>query len=503
MIEWKHNFPPRPQQEDTLDWVNENEKDCESLIVEAPTGVGKSPICSTVAKDGGGIILTPQMILQEQYVRDFPWLDLLKGKANYTCHSTGKNCKESEILCKKKCGRSGCPYLLAKSRFFKGTAGTTNYAYLFSILPYLTEEELRNKKWLIFDEGHHLESQLIESSSIHISESLAKGLGVDFITPSKKSYHNAVLEIEKAVRVKISVLVAKIDSDEELSEQENSIFGILEDLLTKITMYKVTEEEHDYVFYTSDEDQKEKFWGVKPVFARGAWKNLITPIGKKTLITTATVLDHEYFAECIGLKSYAYMGIESPFKVSNRKVFYKPQAKLNFGNMKEEFPKVVQKIVDILEKFADYKGIIHSHSFKMTEQLFWLIPKELRWRLVQHRPDSNRDEILNKFLASDKPLVMMSPSMTEGVDLKEDLGRFAIFPKMPYPSLGDAWVKARNAVDPLWYPNQVAKTIIQGSGRVCRSEDDWGYTYILDANFENFFDRNSGLIPEWFQDAIK
>ena len=56
------------------------------VVIEAPTGSGKSGIAVTMAREAdSAYIVTAQKLLQDQYVRDFPELALMKGRANYPC----------------------------------------------------------------------------------------------------------------------------------------------------------------------------------------------------------------------------------------------------------------------------------------------------------------------------------------------------------------------------------------------------------------------------------
>ena len=43
--------------------------------------------------------------------------------------------------------------------------------------------------------------------------------------------------------------------------------------------------------------------------------------------------------------------------------------------------------------------------------------------------------------------------MAEGIDLKDDLSRFQIITKVPYPNLGDERIKIRCNKDYIWYVN--------------------------------------------------
>ena len=56
------------------------------IILEAPTGFGKSPVAITIAMTlGSSYICTSTKDLQTQYSRDFPHLKVAKGKNNFAC----------------------------------------------------------------------------------------------------------------------------------------------------------------------------------------------------------------------------------------------------------------------------------------------------------------------------------------------------------------------------------------------------------------------------------
>jgi len=104
---------------------------------------------------------------------------------------------------------------------------------------------------------------------------------------------------------------------------------------------------------------------------------------------------------------------------------------------------------------------------------------------------------------SKKPTVLISPSMTEGVDLEGDASRFQVLCKVPYPFLGDKLVKKRMNKWKWWYPFQTTKTIIQSVGRSIRSQEDTAVTYILDADWERFYRMNRDLFPSSFRECLK
>lgn len=56
------------------------------ILCECPTGSGKSLIAATVANYlGSSYINTASLLLQDQYLRDFPWMHTIRGKSNFEC----------------------------------------------------------------------------------------------------------------------------------------------------------------------------------------------------------------------------------------------------------------------------------------------------------------------------------------------------------------------------------------------------------------------------------
>jgi Rad3-related DNA helicase len=98
--------------------------------------------------------------------------------------------------------------------------------------------------------------------------------------------------------------------------------------------------------------------------------------------------------------------------------------------------------------------------------------------------------------------VLISPSMTEGLDLRDDLSRFQVICKVPYPFL-DPYTRKRMEIDDKWYQLKTALTLVQATGRSVRSATDYANTYILDSAFEQFLLRNADILPNWWKDAIQ
>jgi len=532
---WNHDQKPRAAQVEVLEWLSE--QTAKFCIVEAPTGVGKSLICTTVCNDGGGIVLTPQITLQEQYLKDFPYMDLIMSSDNYKCQKSKVSekvsegylsCKRGSVLCKKDKCLGSCPYQTAKSRFVVSTHGTSNYAYFWKFLG--SPELSLDHQWIILDEAHNLEQSLIESAVVEVSEKWCKENGFNYRKP--RNFHEAIdffLSLWDEIHTKCAELRRNTDLFDRNGDQSSMVRVIeelinLEEFLTSGDFaYSIITKEVDGVKFFEDdsfdedtlidaglvliksEDREKDGFLFKPLYARHVWETLPDFIKKKRfLLTSATILDVNQFIKNVGWdkKDVAFYRIDSPFEKDNRKVYLKGNVSLNRSNIEVEFPNVVSQADRFLRKFDGMRGIIHSHSFKIATDFYNMT--SLKDRLVLHRREDDRNALIDRFMNSERnDLVLVSPSITEGLDLKGDLGRFAMFLKVPYPSMGDPWVKARMDKDRSWYSWQVAKTIIQGCGRVVRSKNDWGYSVMLDGGFKTFFEREQRFFPDWFLDSVR
>ena len=111
--------------------------------------------------------------------------------------------------------------------------------------------------------------------------------------------------------------------------------------------------------------------------------------------------------------------------------------------------------------------------------------------------------MIRKHFESSNDTVIISPSLTEGIDLKDDLSRFQVLCKVPYPYLGDKLSQRRMKKRKLWYPYQTARSIVQAVGRSVRNEHDHAVTYILDSSWERFYRQHSDMFPGSFKRALQ
>ena len=74
---------------------------CKTIFIQAPPGVGKSPIAVTILRHYGGYVCTSTKSLQSQYQQDFTELALVKGRSNFNCISSGSKRTCDQGLCSR------------------------------------------------------------------------------------------------------------------------------------------------------------------------------------------------------------------------------------------------------------------------------------------------------------------------------------------------------------------------------------------------------------------
>lgn len=486
------------------------------VLLELPTGVGKSAIAITISRylsryyrfdmpelEPGSYILTTQKVLQSQYCNDFKELIRdIKSSSNYTCnYHAAYSCSEAQMLLKQlgksaagtefeKTCKSACSYKLAKKDFIESPISVTNFAY------YLTETEygsgrnpnrIQKRKNLIIDECHNIEGELTRFASIKISEKFAKdflGCKIPKLSSQTEVYEWVKNTYYKKLKEKIDILSKNVKNNDIDTLKK---IASLENFETRVECFiGLGKYDSNYIMSVTREEEKRgtRVFEFKFIDVSHIVKNMFHT--SKVLLMSATIVDKQQFCKSLGLdeNDVAYMTVMSPFPKENRPILYIPT-----GNMSQSasYDVLVERVKQLLDMHKNEKGIIHTGNYKIANYLIEHIKDK---RLLSHT-SQNREIVLGEHIKSNKDTVLVSPSMTEGVDLRDDLSRFQIICKLPFPYLGDPVVKKRMQKDKDWYPYTTAKIIIQSVGRSIRNQDDHAITYIVDNDWEIFYRRNS------------
>ena len=505
-------------------------------IIEAGTGVGKSAIGLTIGRvlnlkynpEGdneplkASYFVTTQKILQEQYIKDFGEPDgemkSIKSSSNYGCRfHKGNTCAESRQLLRTEDRSSrffktctiNCVYKKAKDEFLKSPESVVNFPYFLTEATY--SGAITPRHVLVLDEAHNIEQELSRFIEISVSEWFSKKTLKAGWTAAETQFqaHLWVRDIyfDKVERrlKHIEEMMSKYGGlKDKLDEMMNfaTQMDMLKSHVAKIKVFlKHYDKDNWIVEFDNFKGRGKRRITFKPVDVSRYAQDYLFRLGTKVLMMSATILDRESFCQSLGISAAdaEFISIPSPFPVDNRPILELPVGPMNMKNIDDTLPKMAKIIQELLDSHPDESGVIHTHTYKIAKYLKENVKTD---RFLMHDSD-NRDEILREHIESDKPTVLLSPSMSEGVDLRDDCSRFQIICKIPYPFLGDLQVKKRMNRWPGWYPLQTAKTIVQSVGRSIRSDEDYAVTYILDSQWAYFYKKNKKFFPIDFQNCLR
>jgi Rad3-related DNA helicase len=194
--------------------------------------------------------------------------------------------------------------------------------------------------------------------------------------------------------------------------------------------------------------------------------------------------------------------MDSSFNYEKSPIIFYPKRRMSLKDRDKTIPWAVKKIDKLLNSHAGENGIIHSGSYEIASKIFEQLSDENRKRVLVYQGTQEKEKALEKFF-SEKNLVLMGPSILEGLDLFSEKSRFQVFLKIPFPSLGDRFVNAKMKYQPDWYDWVTITQVLQGVGRSVRSEDDWAITYVLDGCLVDLLKRRRSSFPPEFQRRIR
>ena len=283
----------------------------------------------------------------------------------------------------------------------------------------------------------------------------------------------------------------------------------LENFLERVNLFLITNTPADWFAYSDWDEKYQKGTGdliIKPLTAKHFAEEILFSKAQKILIMSATILDFGTFMRNLGIdpSDAEVVAVDSEFPVENRPIFFKPIGDMKYSEIKKTLPIMAPEIERLLVKYEKHKGIVHTQSFSNNKYFTdYLRSKGLGDRVLTHAGDQkgSRDFAVENHYASTSPTVLFSPSMQEGLDLKDDLSRFQIICKVPWPPL-TPYIKARMLRDPQWYTWLASLKLVQSTGRSVRSKTDKAITWILDSGFGPFLSRAKKNLPKWWLDSI-
>lgn len=552
-------------------WLNNID---DNILLNAPTGSGKSIIAITVAGvlsryyDATGYILISDLSLLQQYEdtidKYLPHWAVIRGQQSYTCIVNGFNytlgaCKIMGINptriddSKKESSKFNecipyCEYVLARDKAERANVTVCTYSFWI-----IQQNMIRNsnnmscsafskRDFTICDEAH----KLLDIVQSHFSPRISKEDLVKFnliFESSKNLYFSNSAKLSKEIESLYRDMLAETDKDKlaELIKRYSAILNNISEK-TKHILQDMTAHTISTSNTGSRREDKQKvkvnyklmnacMWLTDCSQKFNDYCNIIDKIDKKYIVKnddpaagkiifncldesylmnsrfhkkcgkrlymSATIPDEDTFKKDISVDSLKYIKMPAVFDYQKSPIFFVNEYRMSYKEKDTSFPHIAEMVADIFELYPAYKGIIQTGSYSFAQKLYDMLPDKYRQRIILYNDSAAKQDSILAYKYSDNK-VLVGPTLVEGISLDDDLCRFQIIMKVPYPSLADKFIAAKKDFNQQWYSNLAAISILQGVGRGVRNENDWCVTFILDACFQMLFNMSRKVFPPEF-----
>jgi Rad3-related DNA helicase len=555
-----YSITPRQQQVDVLEQVEKSWDKYKYTCLSLPTGVGKSYIACAIADSvGRAYILTSTLQLQTQYESSWSKIVNLKGRSNYTCNLNpmftvdAAPCTAQHELVKVCLKSQGCSYYAQKQRAMNSQAMITNPVYMLysSHCGFAKEKEADDEGgWvkrdvLIVDEAHNLESHLVQFAESDIDPQQLhddyKVPLVEFSGKPEEDYFKIITLYEELLDA-ADALAAKLEEefpkkqffdDDAMKHWARGFGDKVADRVKKLQVkaYKLDKTIQPLkIFFSTHGTPEEltKRWVLSkypdknvvklaPIYGDFLFEAYLGGLADKFVFLSATLGSKQAFCHELGIKDEECLFIEtdSPFPPERSPVIVMPAIKLSRDVYAANVQKIGPILDEILEIHKGERGVCHCVTYDLQKEIYNRVSEANKRRFLcrdmdilsekpvpkgQYPRKYKNEELLQIHTHQGRSTgsVLLSPSMMEGVDLYDDLSRFQVIIKLPWANLGDVRVATKSKLDRDWYTNKLWLSVLQACGRSTRHQEDSSTTYIIDLNFEYFFNQWKHNLPSWF-----
>lgn len=496
----------RPHQAEAVTGIVEAFRDRKVVIVDAPTGAGKSLIGEVTRQMMRSREVTERPLaqclyvcttksLQEQILHDFKHAKVIKGRANYptyddprafaltgarhldASHCTKVSFEYGDLPICDQCeyadpdlnadGFGGhdddkkllhchhchpwqlCPYEQAKKAALSAPLAVANTAYFLTEANYVGRfgADTDGKPafpFIVVDEADGLESVLMSFVEVAFSKQAIAEFNLGY--PDRKTVSEAWLAWTVQTGKKLW---------EKLEEARASIRGSSEPPLAIRRRIERIDGYIGKLAYVENALRLEpENWvydpgrdGVvlKPIRVASHANDILWKHGRKFLLMSATVISPHQLASDLGLQDHewAFVEVDSNFPPERRPIYVSSRANMTNKTKLTDWPRMVKAVEEKLDAHVNERVLIHTVSYEWTKYLYdGLYRTKHGSRLLTYSDGRERDDILETY-KQHPDAVLLAPSFDRGIDLPDDLCRAIIITKVPFPNLGDAQIKAR------------------------------------------------------------
>jgi len=428
-----------------------------------------------------------------------------------------------------------CPYQLARFEASEKACSVLNYAYFLNIRRSSFNPFFGTRLLTIGDEGHLIPEIVCNTFNFEFNQFLSNQLW-KLISELELNFGSKdnVNEVKELIAKNFKFFAKELKNPETLFEYiQNS-----ETILSFLQIMKKNIKFHNYqtqitknigrieeilqteeAFKTLILERPEDIYFESLLIAHDkltdskVFKHIIRDLSEAQMVRThflskinkgvfmsATFGDIDEYAIMMGMKKEEYIALRLPslFDFEKSPIYLCKSAYLNYANFDKNIDKALMDTIKICNDYhPKEKGIIHTSTFKICNLLkekinLGLVSDKTRFLFYQNAEE--KEKLVDLMKNSLKPYVIVGPSLYEGLDLKDEQGRFNILIKVPYAGM-DAYIKKKIERFPFWYERNTKEKIVQAIGRTNRHTFDYSTIYLIDSGFDKLiYGTNESII---------
>lgn len=526
------------QAETTLSIVEAYKAGADLVLLDAPTGTGKTVIAEAVRRLLGarGLYLCTSTGLQQQFQRDFSYARVIQGRNQYPAAvHADRRCSECEIsrsyhhcqLCEVSIGGGDgedssdltrlrdttCPYWIAKFTAYQAALACGNTAY------FIREANgpgwFRGRDLVVVDEADELPDVISAYVHLELPRDALTRIGAP---PLTAPHHMATADllqwfaqvtplVEKQVQLSRAAVLESQGSAREarVVRQRDEWMSRLQRIHMVMPLiadgrWVPAPPEKSYIFH--------------PVYVAPYGPHRWWAHGSRWLLMSSTIIDPGGLLHELGWPgqdgSARAFSIDSTFPVDRRPLIPWPVTNMraqqhdatdadSWGPSHDALDQIAIAITSIANEWPNVRILVHLYTKQNVEAVAGRIrDPAVQARVLRYTSmDDWKTGTRLAYLANPRS-VLLSCALERGEDFPGDECRIQIVAKAPWGSLGDPRIRKRREANPEWYALEATRTLVQMTGRGMRSADDWCYTYLLDSGLRQLYRR----APAWWQKAL-
>ena len=533
------------------------------VMLEAECGSGKSiiPQAAATAVGANYFVLIQTINLQQQYLRDFSKLRMIMGRRNYRCNINNRPADIAPCTIGASCSLRGnwrrgvpipspdlpeCDYFHAKARAALSEGSIHNYAYWLGKTRSIVSSFAR-ADWIICDEAHEIDQILMDAAACELSYRDLRTLDLerptiddtkgiysllDWVYKSELRETLSLREHNVLKAAKDAGLVRDVDTIQTLNDLENADDPSAPGSDARDADGKSTTQEliqalkavrkiKDFLEATSDATSIDiNEWvtikgkdsvTIKPIYGKYGFRRIVEAAKEKVILMSA-FLGAELLIETLGLDPKDVTIIKAPkvFDRTNSPIYYTPVHKYTYNTSDRRYKHLSYTIDRISNMYARSKGLVHTPSVRLRNTIVSNSRKRQNYIAydgesieLHNRQYTTKDVAIDRFVKAPpgKQVILIGQSISTGLDLPH-VPKFQVIPKLWFAALDDPAIQRRKEVDKAFYIHFSICQLVQAVGRIKRTFDDGGPTFILDESFQWFWAANREAFPQWFKDAL-